>query len=193
MTCEKIKNILQDGFTSAGWELPDDIRRHLNECADCRAYQAELSALAEPLSRVADISLTTEETLRLESSLKAAIKAGDSYGASQKSETLRFWLSRVGFAAAAVAVIMIMSFGPPVPDDVAIVRNLGEMQMSQTVAADAALLLVNGDKDVLPSLVDPDQAAYLTAQIQAGKADDILESATPEEVEWLMQNYAGGR
>jgi len=193
MTCEKIKDILQDGFTSAGWELPAEVERHLDECPDCRAYKAELSALAEPLSRVAEISMTAEETLRLESSLKAAVEAGDSYGVSQKSETLRFWLSRMGFAAAAVAVIMIVSLGPPVPDDAAIVRNLGEMQMSQTVAADAALLLVNGDKDVLPSLDNQDQAAYLTEQIQTGKADDILESATPEEVEWLMQNYAGGR
>ena len=190
MDCQKVKEFIRDNFVLSGYDLPPDISGHLDQCSECRGEWEAMNILGEKLHSLSEISMSREETANLEAGLNRALAAMDARPSSYAPEARIFSLARMALAAAAVLIMMAVSFGPDMPSGLAVLQNMDALQLSQVETDDMAMLLVNGESDMLPSLVDEESATYLTTQVKPGQVDDILETATPEELEWLMENLS---
>ncbi len=188
MDCQKVKDFIRDNFMSTGYDLPRDITGHLDECTECRAYLEEMNILGAKLDPIAEISMSPEETIDFETGLNRAIEAADAEQSTYVPENRIFSLTRMALAAAAVLIMMAVSFNSDMTNGLAVLQNMDALQLSQVDTDDMAMMFVNGDSDLLPSLVEDESAAYLTDQIKPGQADDILDAVTAEELEWLMEN-----
>lgn len=188
MDCHRIKEFLQENFLATGYDFPAEVMEHLDGCPDCRAYYEELVSLGEKLDPISEISMTPEESMRFESELMPALEAVDPAPTSYVAEGRIFSIARLALAAAAVLVMMVVSNNPDISSGLAILQNVDELQLSQVDDEDMALLFSNGDSDFIPSLFEEESATYITNQLQPGQADNILETISPEELEWLMEN-----
>jgi hypothetical protein len=188
MDCHRIQEYLEDNFLATGYELPAGIREHLDDCGECRSFYEEMLSLGEYLSPISDIAMTADETIRFETGLMEAIEAVDRPGKTYAPEKNIITVARMALAAAAVVVMILVSYNPDKPAGLAILNNSNAWQLAQISTEDMTPLLVNGGSEILPSVVDDQSAAYLTEQIQPWEADNILETMTSEELDWLQKN-----
>jgi len=190
MRCTQVKERLIEQITAAGIQPPGNIQDHLDACDDCRVYYRELSLLSESLLPLDDISMTAEESAKLEAAVGAVIGSGGRWNTCLKPEKKMYAIVRAAAAMAALVLIVLVVSGKQTADEAMPMYSIDEFDLSHTSAEDMAPLFVNGDQDYLPSLVDEEKAAYLTDQVYPAEAEEILESATTEEIEWLMENYS---
>lgn len=190
MKCHEAKEWLTDNFTSGRTETADEIAAHLDECADCRAYYEELLSISAALSPLEDISMTDAESARFEETLNAAIQAVALPDRQSRRKKTISSVVRVATAIAAMFLIVTVSFHTDSIDTARPVYNVDDFELTGTSVQDLAPLFVDDNGDLLPSMVDQQSAAYLTDQVDPTQAEDILESATSEEIEWLMKNYS---
>lgn len=190
MTCTRIKEYIQELFVSGGFELPQEIKEHLDSCHECRAFAEDLTALSRTLAPLGDIALTAEEAARLEADLSALFSAEARKPVAVSPEGKIAAIARMALAAAAVLILMMMPWDPDFPSQVNFMPNTDDLHLTRIDEMDMASLFTDGETDLLPSIVDNQSAVYLTDQVQPGQADDILEKLTPEELEWLMENVS---
>jgi hypothetical protein len=188
MDCHRLREYLENNFLAAGYELPAGIKEHLEACSQCRAFYEEMLSLGEYLSPISDIAMTADETIRFETVLMEAIEAAEQARKNYVPEKNIFSVARMALAAAAIVVMMLVSYNHNRPSGLAILDNSNAWQLAQISTEDMTPLLVNDDSDIFPSVVDDQSAAYLTEQIQPWEADNILETATSEELDWLQKN-----
>jgi predicted anti-sigma-YlaC factor YlaD len=186
MNCEQVKNWLTDNFTVGGMETTGEIAAHLDECADCRAYAEELAALSAELAPLTDISMTAVESAELDAAMQT-IAIPD--GRIQRKKRL-FSIVRIATAAAAMILIVMVSFRSNPVNSSYPIYNVDDFELTGTSVSDLAPLFVDNGGDLLPSMVDQQAVTYLTEQVDPAQAEDILESATSEEINWLMKNYS---
>jgi hypothetical protein len=170
MKCDEAKAILDENLTATGFT--DHTKR--------------LTDLFDPLK---DITLTDTESAVLEGRLHHAVDEADSLDAPYSRKNKISSITRLVFSAAAALVIMLISFNNDPPAQLAINQRFNEIQLTQLSDNEILQLLMNGDADLLPSIVDQNSASYLTDQISPGQAEDIFETATTEELEWLLSNF----
>ena len=144
MDCRYTIEYLEENFLASGYNLPPEITEHLEECHDCRTHYEELSALSDSLSPMADLVMTPDEAVRFEGNLAEAIEAADRPLTSYVPENKIFSIARLALAAAAVLVIMVVSYGPDFSSTLALWENTDDWQLSQINTEDMALLLVAG-------------------------------------------------
>lgn len=188
MDCRQIKQFLDENFVATGFDLPDDIAGHVKDCGYCRDYYEELISLSASLDPIAEVSMTPDETAQFESGLFEAIEETEIAQPSYVPEGRVFSIARMALAAAAVLLMMVTSFNPDFPAEVAIMQNTEELQLTSVEAEDVALMFDNGDGVLIPSMLEDQSASFLTSQMQPGQAEDILDDVTAEELEWLMEN-----
>lgn len=190
MNCERVTNYLEENFVATGFDLPDDIREHIDACDRCRAYFGELVSLGDILEPMADIALTPDEVIRLNADLDRSIDAAETSRSSYTSESRIFTLTRLAMAAAAVMLIMMVSLNGEFRSGSGLLQDIEELSIGSVESENLAGLFTNGDVEALPSLVEGDSASYITGQVQPGQADEIFETLTREELEWLMENLS---
>jgi predicted anti-sigma-YlaC factor YlaD len=190
MNCRDIKEWLTDNFTATPLETTDEIAAHLDECPDCKAYFEGLLSLSAAIAPLADISMTDEESARLDEALNVAMQTAVVPDRQSRRKRTIFSIVRVATAIAAMFLIVTVSFHTNSVDTTWPVYNIDDFELTGTSVQDLAPLFVNDNGDLLPSMVDQQSATYLTDQIDPAQAEDILESETSEEIEWLMKNYS---
>jgi len=188
MDCSRIKEFLDENFLAGGYQLPSAIEEHIGNCPECKAAYNEMLALGETLGPLADISMTRDEAARFELGMSRVLAEIDIPGPSYVPENRIFSIARLALAAAAVLVMMAVTYNPELPSDLAILQNGDIWQTSRPETEDMARLFASDDTDLLPSPMDDQAANYLTDQIQPAQAEGILESVTAEELEWLQEN-----
>ncbi len=190
MNCEQVKSWLTDNFTVTGIEATSEIAAHLDQCADCRAYAGELAALSAELTPLADISMTAIESAGVEAALDTAMRTMAIPDRRSRRKKNLFSIIRIATAVAAMILIVTVSFRTNSVDTSYPIYNIDDFELTGTSVQDLAPLFVNGNGDLLPSMVDQQAVNYLTDQVDPTQAEDILESATSEEINWLMKNYS---
>jgi hypothetical protein len=88
-----------------------------------------------------------------------------------------------------ILIVMVSFRSNPVNSSYPI-YNVDDFELTGTSVSDLAPLFVDNGGDLLPSMVDQQAVTYLTEQVDPAQAEDILESATSEEINWLMKNYS---
>ncbi len=190
MKCDHVKEWLTENFTVAGTPPAGDIAAHLDECAECRAYAEKLASLSADLSPLTEITLTAFESAGLEAALDTAMQTlAIPYRRSQRKKNI-FAIFRIATAVAAMVLIVAVSFRTNSVDMAYPIYNVDDLELTGTSVQDLAPLFVNDNEDLLPSMVDQQAVTYLTDQVDPAQAADILESATSEEINWLMKNYS---
>lgn len=188
MTCVQAKRMMDESFLAGGCHLPPEVEDHLGTCPECRAYYAQLQALGDTLAPLAGIALTPEEEAQLWAAVEGAAGADVSQEFSS-GKTRLFSFTRVLVTVAAVFVLMVIFLKSDIPESPAFVFDVDDLQLTRVEIDDIAPLFVDGDSDLLPSLVDDESAGYLIQRIEPGQADDILEGITAEEIQWLTENF----
>jgi len=189
MNCKQIQEILQEHFLATGMELVPEVMAHLESCAECRSFHEELTALGCRLAPMAEISLTAEESARLESSLQEAIASSPHKRASVDLKRKR---ARIRLATSIAAVVLLAAASVTIdwsPDQV-MQYPLDDLDFRGATIEDIAPLFVNGENDLLPTVFEGESAFYLTQQVGPGQVDDIFENVTSEELDWLMKNLS---
>lgn len=190
MNCDHVKEWLTDNFTVSGIEPAGEIAAHLEQCAECRKYAESLAALSAGLSPVAELSMTETESGRLLEAVEAIMQTAAIPNRLSRRKRNIFSVVRMATAVAAMILIVAVSFRSSSVDTSYPIYNLDDFELTGTSTQDLAPLFVNGSSDLLPSMVDQQAANYLTDQVDPAQAEDILESATSEEINWLMKNYS---
>jgi hypothetical protein len=190
MNCREVKEWLMDNLTAAGLETGGEVAAHLDECADCRSFYRELAALSMKLAPLAEISLTEAESVRLEDAVDAAMQTAAISGEKGRQQRRIFPIIRIAAAVAAMILIVIVSFRNNSVDISYPIFNIDDFELTGTSVQDLAPLFIDNGRDLLPSMIDAQSAEYLTDQVNPAQAEDILESATSEEIDWLMKNYS---
>ncbi len=190
MKCEQVQDWLIEHITAAGVKPAGDIDAHLETCQSCRGYYRELLALSDSLEPLKDISMTADESTELASRVTAAISDAGTWNTYLRPERKIYTVARAAAAIVAMILIVLISSGKQTTDETSPPYSIDDFDLSYTSVEDLAPLFVNGEQDYLPSLVDEEKAAYLTDQVLPAEAEEILESATGEEIEWLMANYS---
>lgn len=187
MNCRRVKEWLDGDITSSGIELPDEIRKHVDSCGECRAYYQELLGLREKLGGLDNITLTADESDQLIRKIETAI---DHSAQSDSKRSLVRWIVTIARPAlAVVAVLIITMFSTRhLPTDLTVTQEIEEILPSRTGQENFLQLLLNGDIDYLSSLLDQSSISYITDQVKPGQVDDILNGISAEEMEWLMEN-----
>jgi len=190
MNCNHVKEWLTDNFTAAGVEATGEIAGHLDRCADCRAYAEELAALSAGLSPLADLSMTEMESARLLDAVDTAMQSVMIPDPQERRRKYIFSIVRIATAVAAMILIVTVSFRTGSIDSSYPVFNVNDFELTGTNVQDYAPLFVDGSNDLLPSMVDQQAVTYLAEQVDPAQAEEILESATSDELNWLMKNYS---
>jgi hypothetical protein len=190
MNCKQIQDILQERFLATGVELPSEVQTHLEGCAECRSFHEELVALGSRLAPMAEITLTTEESIRLESALRKAMALTTNDAAAFHPRRKRARIIRLATSIAAVVLLVAASVTIDWSPDKAIPHPLDDLDLSGATIEDIAPLFINGESDLVPTVIDGESAFYLTQQVGPGQADDIFENVTSEELDWLMKNLS---
>jgi len=188
MDCSRTREFLDENFLAGGYHLPPEVEAHIGDCPECRAAYQEMLALGETLEPLADITMTAEETARFETGLSQAIAETGPRRLSYVPENRIFSIARLALAAAAVLVMMAVAYNPDLPTGLALFQTDDVWQPTNLETEDVALMYADGDTDLLPSPMDDQTADYLTEQLHPAQAEDLLESVTAEELEWLQQN-----
>jgi hypothetical protein len=190
MNCKHIQDILQEQFLATGMELPSEMQAHLKGCAECRSFHEELVALSSRLAPMADITLTEEETARLESSLQKAMASTTHDTAVFHPKRKRARIIRLATSIAAAVLLVAASVTIDWSPDQALQHPLDALDFSGATIEDIAPLFINGESDLVPTVIDGESAFYLTQQVGPGQVDDIFENVTSEEIDWLMKNLS---
>lgn len=182
MNCEQIQNELL--LYIGGYELPNDLREHLDSCSECRAFWTELSSVASGLGGDSDFYLDDAE---LESSVNRVDERIDSLELEKVIDVRSAWRSYVP-AAAAVVLLVGMSL---------IIYTAGWLGGNGGQAVlpveDSLLVTVgNGDIDVL----NQTDFEYLLYQVsidgRTATSGDLYDGITDQELEYLEQNFDVG-
>jgi hypothetical protein len=189
MECRQIKIYLEENFLVSGFDLSEEISAHLDECRECRNYYEELVTLGNSLIPMNEIAMVRDESKRFEENLAKALEAVDNVDPASISENRIVSLARLALAAAAVLVIMVVSYNPQFSSKIALLENTDAWQPSNVESEDMAQLIINGDTEAL-SVFSDESVVYLTETIPPRQAEVILESVTTEELEWLMENMS---
>jgi hypothetical protein len=190
MNCTTVKEWLTEHLTAAGIEPTIEIARHLDTCDDCRRYYEDLVSVSETLLPLAGISMTAEESAKLETGIRRIISDGNRWSTYLRPERKIHVFIRTATAIAALILIVLISSGRQTTDEIAPTYSVDEFDLLYTATEDLAPLFVNGETDYLPALIDDAEAAYLTDRVYPAEAEEIMESVTTEEIEWLMENYS---
>jgi predicted anti-sigma-YlaC factor YlaD len=190
MNCDYIKEWLTDNFTVAKIDPPDEIAAHLQQCPDCRAYAESLAALSAGLAPAAEMSMTEAESGMLLDAVDAAMQSVAVPERNARRKRRIFSIVRIATAVAAMVLIVMVSFRTNSVNSSYPLYNLDDFELTGTSAQDLAPLFVDGGSDLLPSMVDQQAVTYLTDQVDPIQAEDILESATSDEINWLIKNYS---
>jgi hypothetical protein len=187
MNCARVTNFLEENFVSTGFDLPEEVQEHVDDCVRCRAYFKKLVSLGEKLEPMSDMAMTADEAARVHAGLDRALEAVKSPLSSYIPENKIFTITRLAMAAAAVLLMMMVSLNGDFPSGTGLLQDIDDFELNSFETEDLAGLF---DTDAIPSLIEGDSASYITDQIRPGQADDILETLTPEELEWLMDNLS---
>lgn len=190
MNCDHIKEWLTENFTAAGIEPTGEVAAHLEQCPECRAYAEELAALSSELAPLADISMTAFESAGLEAALDAVIQAAAIPDRRSRRKKTIFSVVRIATAVAAMFLIVTVSFHTNSVNTSYPIYNIDDFELTSTSVQDLAPLFENDNGDMLSSMVDQQTVNYLTDQVDPAQAEVILESATSDELNWLMKNYS---
>jgi hypothetical protein len=144
--------------------------------------------VAEKLASLSVISMTPDETKKFEAGLHKEIESVDSYKSGYVPEVRIFSLARLALAAAAILIMMITSYNPDFPATPALVEGVDQWKPTGIETEDVAIMFANGESDLLTPVLDDESVSCLTRGLQPGQAEDILESVTPEELNWLLEN-----
>jgi len=190
MDCGEVKEFLNENFLVTGISLPGDLERHIESCEDCRRYYDELVGLGNRLAPLSDISMSAAETVEFETRLENSIDNLEVTEPVLSDESRIYSILRLTLAAAAVFLITVVSFKSDFPAATAVFQDGEQWQLSRVESDDLAVFFSNGDSDLIPALVDGGSADYLTSRIPSDQAYGLLETATEEEMEWLMENFS---
>ncbi len=182
MNCQNIKDELL--LMAGGGSLPDDIQKHVDGCAECRAFWLELTAMAGNLGSDEDFYLDETE---LESSIARVEQRIDQLELNKVTDVRSAWLSYVP-AAAAVVLLLGISF---------LAYMMGWFSSGDPGIADkssdtALWGLENGDMDIIEES-SIDYVMYQSATLNYAAPGTLLyEDITEEELEYLDENFDVG-
>ncbi|MCP4566351.1 MAG: hypothetical protein GY841_02090 [FCB group bacterium] len=185
MNCQRVHDALDDGFTSAGIDVAADVHVHLEACAECKAYYDELTAMVELLHPLDNLELTPNESSTLMAGLEKAAERTD------RKRPVYQWAAAILRPAMAVAMVMIIMFsaGPNLPGLLVLDADMENLEFSQTETEEILSYMINDNVDLVPELIDPGDAAYITGQVTSAQAEDIFDDLSTEEINWLMDNF----
>jgi len=107
MTHEVIRHLLDDYVTG---ELTEDARAPVAEhVAACEICSAEVESLKRILARAADLPKSIEPPAEAWSTIRTAILRDENAGKSRVATSRRFWSRPLVLAAAAAAVVAVLS------------------------------------------------------------------------------------
>lgn len=100
MKCEKIKELLLENIEIS--EMPDDFKKHLNECTDCREYYQELLNIRNDIFEEEDFYLSQEERERFIIELDQKI---DQHELRKVTDISPRWKTYIPVVAAVVMIL----------------------------------------------------------------------------------------
>lgn len=182
MNCQQIKDEL---LTLVGSEtMPQEIQEHLNTCAGCRTFWAELTALTGSLGSDENFYLGETE---LQSAVDGVDARIDQLEMRKVTDVRSAWYS---YVPAAAAVILLV--GISISAYLMGWFTRGDGQAELTSPDTAWVVLENGDLDVIDNGSFDYVMYQSTAYDYTASAELLYDELTEEELEYLDENFDVG-
>lgn len=165
-------------------QLPDELRRHVDSCEECRRLWTELSALKENLGRDEDFEVDDETA---ESIVAAVDRRLDQLEMARVTDVRASWMT---YIPAAAAVVLIVGISAVVYFSGWLSSNGGQAQ----APTNDSLWVSLADSEV--SYLDNTDLSQLLSAISVDNDEAmetiLLEGMTDEELKYLEENFDVG-
>jgi hypothetical protein len=193
MKCKEVQKRLEFGLTAEGIDLPEDIRAHVDSCAECSAFLAQLESIGTELGPAQVTGLTAEEEMSLRHGIEERLAAIDNI-TNVKKRAARWarLIPKVAIpvaAAAALVLAVVMQEEQGVQNGAAS-GLISPAELDEFTDNELAMVYYDMGNDEENGLIEQAAFSQIAGEIDPLAADDVIESASEEELQWLMDNLS---